>query len=93
MRKLTVMGNGSRQKERETGTPAPFLYGSRQKIIPQDLVGWEVAYQTHPPTHSEIGAGEDNAVAGPKDKQDGEVFPAGVQSPAALRRKAAGLLQ
>jgi hypothetical protein len=51
--------------------------GPRQEIIPQDCAGFGFAYKAHPAAHIEIRVGGCNAVDGPKDKQDVELFLAG----------------
>jgi hypothetical protein len=48
--------------------------GQWKKIIPQDCAGcWSVC-NAHPPVHIWICAGGCNAVDGPKDKKDVELF-------------------
>jgi len=51
--------------------------GSRQELFPQDCAGFGFVYRAHPAVHIEIRVGGCNAVDGPKDKQDVELFPAG----------------
>ena len=51
--------------------------GSREEIIPQDCAGFSSVCKAHPPAHIEICAGGCNAVDGPKDTQDVELFFSG----------------
>ena len=51
--------------------------GSRQEINPQDCAGFGFVDKANPAAHIEIRAGGCNAVDGPKDKQDVELFLAG----------------
>jgi hypothetical protein len=51
--------------------------GSREEIMPQDGAGFGFVYKAQPAAHIEIRVGGCNAVDGPKDKQDVELFFAG----------------
>ncbi|MGB8335457.1 MAG: hypothetical protein WCE56_13260, partial [Desulfobacterales bacterium] len=47
------------------------------EIIPQDCAGFGFVCKAHPAAHIEIRVGGCNAVDGPKDKQDVELFLSG----------------
>jgi hypothetical protein len=46
-------------------------------MFPQDSAGIEFVYKAHPAAHIEIRVGGCNAVDGPKEQQDVELFFAG----------------
>ena len=48
--------------------------GSRKEINPHNCAGFWVVYKAHPPAHFGICAGGCNAVDGPTDKQDVDLF-------------------
>jgi hypothetical protein len=48
--------------------------------MPEDCAGLGFVYKAHPAAHIEIRVGGRNAVDGPKDKQDVDLFSAGALS-------------
>ena len=50
------------------------MLGPREEITPRDSAGFGFVYKAHTAAHIEIRVGDCNAVDGPKDKLDVELF-------------------